>query len=340
MDNKVGREISVKQLILILLKGWKFIIISIVVGLLVSFVYSNYIATPIYKTETEMFMNVKENVKTEYGSYNYPSINGEDYFELIRSESVIKNTIEDQELEMSWETFSKKISVSQEKESTMLKVIYKGSNPKEIATILDAHILNFINYLNYSLKEDATNKFLVQKNLEYELNVRALDSLNQKLKRAESDLSQLSPTIIMKKALTSDPVVAAKYADINHIEVADVSDQMIVEEIVNSNYYELERIISNYKNEIISLEIAIAQNSSQISELEHVTKQYNDGNFMYEDSEEWLKSMNIPAQQISPASTPNGKVSPDGFVNAVIGIVLMSFISMFILLFRAYWDNN
>lgn len=341
MENyNVEDEISLKELIEILLGGWKTIVAFVVVGGLLAGVYSFVIAKPVYETEVDLFMNIPEAVATEVGTYQYPSSNEKDYFDLFTNEKIVNQTIKEYELESDYNGFAKRLNVSQDKDLSVIQVTYRGGNPEEIAKILDGHISNFRSYMQYSFKTDAIEKFLIQDKVTLTLKEKNMESVKAKLLEAEAQLKEQSPFITLQKALTSNPEVAAQYARERGISVSELSNHMLVEEIVNPLYTQAEKLVSDYKHNVSSLEIEMKQIQERVELLEDAKGKFSEETMFEESSDDFLSVLELPIKQLASANVPLSRVSPRRTLNVAIGIVLSGMIAVFVVFFKAYWKNN
>lgn len=91
--------------------------------------------SPVYETSTKLIINIPESILTEMGTYKYPSTVIGDYSEMLVNRAVAEKTITDVDLKMNTEVFVKKLSISKEKESNVVKVSYKGENAEVISKI-------------------------------------------------------------------------------------------------------------------------------------------------------------------------------------------------------------
>lgn len=339
-EYKVEDEISLKELLTILIQGWKFIAGVVMLGALLAIIYSFMIVKPVYETSTELFMNIPEATSTEVGSYQYPSSNAHDYFELINNAKVVNKTLSTYSLESSKESFVNSLYISQEKDLNTVTVTYKGGNPEEIAKVLDGHILNYQRYLSYQFKEDAINKFLTEGKVSLSLKKEQLLKTKGQLSNAEDQLGKLLPTIPLQKALTTNPEIAAKYARDNGLTVAELSNQLLIEEIINSNYTAVERLVNTIEISIGTLELEITSIQKRLTILANEQLVLSESDVFEAPQSEFLNILSLPIKQVASANVPFNRVSPKRSLNVAIAIVLSGMIAVFIVFFRAYWEKN
>lgn len=339
-EYKTEEEISLKELITILLEGWKLIANIVILGAILSIVYSFLITKPIYETSAEFFMNIPEAKTTESGVYRYPSTNAHDYFELIKNAEIVDETMSTYSIDGDRSQFVKELSIVQEKDLNTIKISYRGEKPEIIAKILDSHILNYQRYLSFHFREDAINQFLTEQKVLLSLNEEQLLTLKEQLISAKNQLDGLTPTIPLQKALTSSPEVAAQFARDNGLTVAELSNQLLISEIVNSNYTAIEKLVNNLETSISTLEIEIFSLQNRISVLQEEQLLLSESEVFEESKSEFLSVLSLPIKQVAPSIVPLNRVSPNRTLNVAIAIVVFGMIAIFVVIFRAYWIKN
>jgi capsular polysaccharide biosynthesis protein len=332
--------ITLKELLVILLNGWKTVAIMAVLGFVLAVVYSYFIVKPVYETEIELFMIIPKEVTTEVGAYRYPSDKTRDYFDLISNSKIVNHTIDEHELEMTQQGFVSALSISQDKESNVILVTFKGHNPDLIAKVLDDHVTNYKHYLSYQFREDAVNQFVVEKNVSLSVKEDLLAKLEDQLVNAKGKLSGLSPTIPLQKALTTNPEFAAKYARDNGLTVAELSNQLLVEEVVSTNYTEVKNLVDNLETSIGTLKFDIVAVKEELNLLESEKMILKNTEVFQEPKSDFLKVLSLPIKQMAPANIPVNSISPRRQLNINIGVVLFSMLGVFIVFFREYWRSN
>ncbi len=186
---------------MILLNNWRIIIGATISGTLLAIVVSFFVMSPVYETSTKLIINIPESILTEMGTYKYPSTVIGDYSEMLVNRAVAEKTITDVDLKMNTEVFVKKLSISKEKESNVVKVSYKGENAEVISKILDMHIANYKEFLQQRLREDAMDKFIKNYQINLKDNERSYKQTQKTIERSEKLLSEMEPVISLRTAL-------------------------------------------------------------------------------------------------------------------------------------------
>ncbi len=339
-DHRIENEISFKKLIYVLLSGRKLITGIVFVGIVLALFYSIVIAKPVYQTKATMFMSIPESTMTEMGNYKFPSNNPEDYFNLITQSEIIYKTVESNSLEINDTDFTRNLSISKQKDAKVISVTYKGNNPEEIASILNNHIDYYQHYLSFIFKEDAILQFITRDKVSLALKQNELSKLKGQLLKARNDLSELSSTIPLQKALTTNPEFAAKYARDNGLTVAELSNQLLVEEVLNSNYIAAEKLVTSLETSINTLEIEVRILNEQLEKLELEKKILEESNVFEEPKSNFLSALSLPIKKMSPASVSNYRISPRLALNIAIAVAFSGIIGVLVVFFKAYWKNE
>ena len=236
-ENQMIEEISLRELIEILIKRKQLIALITVTAMLVSLVISFFILKPTYEAEmilmpTNFSENLTGNVINTGNLENmldamskYPIMNIETYREQIKTPAVMNKTIKDLNLEDEYtiESFKRKITLETVKDTNLIKIKKTSTDPEKAATIVNKVGENFIQVVSENIKERATSsseyvKTQMEKEKEYYeealLEQKELLSqprsasevsleLNAKLNQITKYKSQLNDLAIEKASLES-----------------------------------------------------------------------------------------------------------------------------------------
>lgn len=196
-------EISIKELIEILLKGKKTIILITLICLILASIYTFMIQKPIYESRTTLIatnasakvQNVNiGNMKDYINTLSMQTINTlETYKQQVKSQEILENVIVKLKLDKenyTVDSLSNKISVSVIKDTNLIEISVKTDSPemsKEIANAVTDEFINFLNKLNekkvnqsvefLKVKIDEQNKKLESSMKKYEEFIRKNNSL-------------------------------------------------------------------------------------------------------------------------------------------------------------------
>jgi capsular polysaccharide biosynthesis protein len=158
VEEKTVQEINLYHLLRFYVKKWAWIVSLTALGVMVGFVYNNYIQTPLYKSDATLLV-----VTSGDGAsvQNTTLINN--YIELFKSRRVLEPVIADQKLDMSYDTLLGFVGAVNGKGTQVIKI--------SIST-KDAHV-------SQRLAEGAIGSFKRQvKKLYATDNVKVVDDAN------------------------------------------------------------------------------------------------------------------------------------------------------------------
>lgn len=164
MDNQVVEEISLRELIEILLKRKKLIAAITLGAIFLAGIYSFLIAKPIYEVEMVLMAsnlsdrtdNLIDTGKVESmldSVAKYPSMNLETYKQQILTPEVINKTIMDLGLEgeLNVETFVNKIKIETVNDTQLIKIKRSSDNAQRAAEIVNKIGENFIEVVSENI---------------------------------------------------------------------------------------------------------------------------------------------------------------------------------------------
>lgn len=331
VNQQMEEEITLREIILILLKH-KILIISlaVIIGLCAG-VYSKLMVTPIYTTKMNIVVNMPNIYQTRFGEYTLPiSMNG-DFLKLITNNDVLSNTISDLGDDASVVTTSDlnsrisigTISTSTNPEQTVFEVTVAGESPEEAVELANALYENYLEYLNIMMKNNAIDYFS--------------NDLQVKIKVAENELDITRGVVAKNEELLS---TIPQMIDVNSIinNVTNTTDGVIIlEDVINPTYTETEKIIIQAKQLIMDSEVKVEQYTKYIQELSVEKETLN----TVGDSETSIPSITdnniFQSSSVIPPTNPSNS---NTLMNVMIGIVLGGMLGVFLVFFRAYWKKE
>ena len=319
-------EIDLRQLIMALWNRKIMIIVVTLLFALVAGVFSKFFIKPVYSTRISIVANIPEIYVTKYGEYTLPIKENGEYINLIKSGDVVSKTIEDlgySSEEMSVEKLSGMIS-----EQSVFNITVSADNPEESLKIANQLYDNYIRFVEIMLKEKAVNYYYNDFELKLKMNQDKLLSMQDLLSRTE-ELLKDTPKIINQKEA------------IDEIK-SDIKDFIILENIINPNYTQIESDIIETKQNIYMLESTNAEYAKYLEELaiekEGLTDAYKSGKDS--DITSLVDNMSVSIYKLSDPVAPSSKSSPNVGRNVVIGGLVGGMLSVFVALFLAYWKKE
>lgn len=342
-DRHYEDEISLKELIMALVKNWKLIMTFIVVFAVLALGYI-FIVDEVYESTIEGIISVPETTSTRYGTYTFPTTNKMDYLNEVYSNTLLERFITELGIEdATVENFRERITIVTEEESTRFEFKITGESPEEAMNRLIILKNLFVDEIKLKYKESALNYFV----REYHVTASQLEEtlLNQKrqLQELETEFVDVSPVITLQKLVTSDPVYAAELAKSRGINLDELSGDKMLQEEINPHFLTIQGNIIDLRKAIQDTEREIEKNlkySNELkSELASVQKYVISG----DESTltiDMLNVMDSKLQMSNQPSIPRNPIEPQKLLILAIALVLGAMLGVFAAFFKEYWKNN
>lgn len=321
-------EISLKDLIVVILSGWKAIIAITLVIVMTAAGYVLFIADTVYESHQRGIISIPESTETHFGTYVYPSTNKFDYLDQMTSDDNILKVIELHNLETSIDRYKSNIQVVSEKDRNAFQVKLKASSAEDAQNQLKTLINVFEKSIMQDYKDKARTFFMRDYYVRINRMTENLKIEKDKLFNYEEVLDTIEPTITLQKLVLTDPILAAQVAKEKGTSLENLTGQAMLEEVVNPNYYDLEKLIVEQKTNISNIESTLLQLLDQYEILESNTLE-----------EGMLEIMRSKIVFSGDASFPEKPIAPRKLVLLSISIVFGLMVGVFVTLFKSYWKN-
>lgn len=336
INNQNQEEVDIRDLIMVLWKK-KFMIIglSLILAILVG-LFSKFVLSPVYDTKLNIVISMPETYMTRFGEYKLPIATNEQYINFIKSNDVVLNTIKDMEYDKEVTVEKLKASIKIGEVNTNPNVVQNNflvtvsaGTPEDSLNLAKTLYTNYIEFLNVMMKERAVNYYYNEFNVKIETAKNLLVTKEAELKKNEELLKETPQTINQKAAMEE-----------LH---GNVSDYVVLENIINPNYTNIENTIILNKQDINNAQITIADYSNYIEELNvekaALDKYYETGDTTFiEDSIFDIVDVSIylPSNPVAPTK----KSSPSNAKNAIIGGLVGGMLGVMIAFLIAYWKKE
>jgi capsular polysaccharide biosynthesis protein len=132
------QEINLYKLLAFYAKNWLLILSLTLAGLLGGFIYNQFVQVPMYKSEaTILFINPEATNSAQ----DTTIINN--YVELFSSRRVIEPVIQEQKIDIAYDTLVKSISATNEKGTEVIRLSVSTDNSKTSSNFLKAAVVSF-----------------------------------------------------------------------------------------------------------------------------------------------------------------------------------------------------
>ncbi|MDY0235530.1 MAG: Wzz/FepE/Etk N-terminal domain-containing protein [Gudongella sp.] len=342
-DKQFEDEISLKELITILLNGWKTIVAITLVLVLLGGVYAWFIASPSFESKLRGIIDIPETIETKYGTYTFTTTNHMDYLSLIKSDRVLASTITDLGLETTIQSLADRISINNDEESNVFVFTVTADSPQKASDLISTLREYFLIEVNYMNEGKALNYFINLFSAELDNFKEQELYITGNITKTEELLAELEPTILLRKYVLTDPLYASVLAKDKNVSLEDLKDETMLVEEINPNYTELENEVVKLKQELKDLELGNARSKLYYEELKNesanliAVKQGNNDNPLTLGLQDVLSTTILLNQT---PSLPINPVAPRKMLILAISLVLGLMIGVFTAFFKAYWNES
>ena len=120
--NAMGNDtIDLLELTYVLLRRWKLLVLAAIVGALLAGAYHQFLVKPTYQADASIFITNTDSVIT-ISDMQLSSALTEDYSRILTSRSVLKEVIEDQKLDMTFQDLSRLLTITNPDSSHIINI--------------------------------------------------------------------------------------------------------------------------------------------------------------------------------------------------------------------------
>lgn len=342
MDTKTNNnQISengtdLRDLIIVLWKNKKKIISGTLIAAFITGMISMFIITPVYQSNLNIVINMPDTLVTKYGEYTLPITTNDQYIRQITSNMILLNTIKEMDYDtnkITYESLKNNILVDpiiainkEEQNSFDVRVLAK--NPAEAQQLAQTLYDNYIEYLNIMIVEGAVKFYHNNINIQLIANLDSLEWEKKVLEQNEAILKETPKIIDQKEAMKEI------------VNMTNTSDFVVLEDIINPNYTEVENTIIKNKQSINQYQNSIDLYNKNINELQaledKISNYYATGEYF--DVIDTLgntakTNIYLPSKPTKPLT----KTSPSNSTNVIIGAFIGFIATIGIILIWEYW---
>lgn len=320
-------EISLREIIEILLKGKYIIIVTTIIAMLLSAVVSFFVLSPTYEaTATVRIPESTESLKS--------------YTQTLQDDASLNRVITKLKLADTYTLTSMRNAVSLETvdETSIIRIKVKGEDP--------ATITNITNLLAYELGARAeiferSVRIVSEKN-----QIEALDDniavIQTSIQNIQQQLQETPEKLITKRTLADDPYMQSVVSDSGTLNNREAGALELTVESINPLYAELESKLANKVielNDLLEQQKVLQQNVDEdVQSIEQLEQQMDEERLKSTNAERMLDGLQTVL--VSPALQPSEPIGPRKAMNVAIAMVLGVMISVLFVFFREYWKNT
>lgn len=310
VNSSYTEEISLREIIEILIKGWKLIAAVTLIALAVSTVFSFFVIPPVYESEASVFIKPT----------NITWANGNTYMTLDR------NFMED------------------DIETLKTHIMYGSNSIEREVSYMVASLMDMSDFNNESIAVRLKDREIIERiYADTGINLAGIDKYTVSVVADETN-------IIGIKVSGEDPEACALLANQLAGEAGSIYMDEAIVRIKGAREFVLDSI-DHIGASVMELENALSLNSGAGQTADRAKKEYKliNARLAYNEfvKQEILLDLageidygKTAAQIISNAEVPSKPVSPRKVLNIIIAGLLGLMISVFIVLFKDYWEKT
>lgn len=295
-------EISLKDLILIILKGWKMILLSIFItlGIAVIVFFTNNSQTLNSSAQNKIIF--KSEYTTEFGQYTLPYANADAFIILLKEDAF-------------YELISSKSNISVDKLKTL--ITFSSLNSTDYSLNVSADDSIDIKLLTEQISENTSDY------LNYAISNKALDSFenSHKLRKTNlenSKIDKLMMTTYFEDQLKNTNILINNYT-------------------VNPMYSIIASNLIALKASLAEIDFAIVKTDKYLTDIKTYLESYTSLS-IYQKSTNKFDEIKIQTKHFKPNYTETSKYNYKTLFP--ISIILGVMIGIFIVFFKNYWMGN
>ena len=337
-------EISLRELIEVLLKEKLLIIGITALVIILGAVYTLGILKPAYKSEAFLTVSLKESVSTPYGEYELPFTTLEEYVQVLKNPIVIQRTLKDYGDEsLTREKLLNIISTEIIKGTNSFKVKLQNGSPQSAYNIANIHVNNYLNHLELLFRRAAAEKFYNDASTNKLSIEKALIRNEENMVKAVELLAKTPKAINLENALISKADYALIYSSKGNVDLSKISGDKIISQELNPSYLKVIENITNLDLEKNSLEnslLNLERNKIELEQELEAVNEYRENYSIVKFKPGVSDSMKNIVTLVGRPELESQKVSPRNALNLAIAGVLGLMIGVFVAFFKNYWQNN
>ena len=331
-------EISLKELILILMNQRKLIVLFTLGATLIAIIVSLMMPN-VFEAQSQLVYSIPESRSSRFGTYFFPSQNVADYITLLDSLELRSEVAEKMDLDVGIINNS----YIYDKDLSYVTVKTQANTPELAKEINDVLVETYINRINLQHKLIAIDRFIYN----HQMNIQNMNfgklTTQSMIDEKSEFLEILKPVYTLQKAVFSDPKSAALFAEKFDLDLGSLSNDVVLEEFVNDKYLALDGEIVDLKLSLINMNESLINSQillNELSEEKSILLQKIDSMTYEEELNDELTVFKSGVTQISEAVTPIARISPRRTTYVAIGFVIGLMLGVVVAFFKHYWTSN
>jgi len=326
----MDQEISLREIIEVLLKG-KWVIISITfIGMLIAAVISLFVLSPVYESNSmvRIAQSNQDGIKL---------LDMNTFKESVSSDAAINKLIEKLNLDSSVHTITgirSQIHAEVVKDINVMKIKVKGKNSLEIT-----NIANLLAYeLGTRIDSTARSQAIVEDQKKLKDLTAEIESTKSQLEEAKKQLKEIPEKQTTVQSIGENPIMTSIIKEGMKRSTSETLDLQMQNETVNPAYTAIQTQTATLS---INLTKLVAEEKSIQNRIQENTDKINElGNLIAQEKlSSKISDRLLGGEQaifVSPALQPTKPIGPNKLMNVIVGAFLGAIFSSLIVFFRNY----
>ena len=335
-------EISLRELILVLVRNWKLIIGCTAVFAVGMLIYLLVLASPVYQSELRGITNLHI-VSTKYGDYDFSLSSPTDYLSVARGDGVLIKVMDAFDVGGTVEGFRGRIEINEVEDSGRISYTMTAGDPDEAKAMLEMMRDLTMESLETRYLKLAVDSFVKKHEFAISQLQDQIMSESKRIDAMNNELELIEPTVTLKKLAIADPTFAANLAEERGVQIESLTDEFLLEEEINPHYLFQEGLIVEAKNALYLIEAELEKSERYLSELkekQEIIREYTTTGDATRYNEMDLRVFDNQIVFNEMASYPETKIAPRNGLNMAIAVVLGGMLGVFLAFFKAYWTEE
>lgn len=296
-------EISLKELIILLIKGWKWIVSTTIITTVLALIFTLGFKPVVYESNSHFNINIPTSVQTPFGVYTLPSTKVADYTVYLATDEVLRDVIESLDLEISVESLKNSVHFTYDNSqgANLVQTTVSFDDPQLAAQIHKSWLEHYQLFVEKTYKLSALETLKSQNINDYNSLIIEQTNLIDELSALQSYKETLSYTKGVSELESAD----------NHLYYLVLNRESAL-------------AIRNYQIDILK-----NRKQSDLEALNNMDAQTSD-------------LVILEPAIILPLSieVPSSPLDSGLLLNASIGLVLGAMVAVFIVFFINYWKSE
>lgn len=149
--------IDLAEVFHVLARGWKILLLGLIIGAGSVFAYCHFLVTPQYASTAKLYVLSKSTSITSLADIQAGSSLTTDYLSIVSSRPIYESVQKRLDLDMDYEEFSAKVTVNNPSDTRILEITAQDPDPQEAKRIADCTAKVAARFISAKMDQDPPN---------------------------------------------------------------------------------------------------------------------------------------------------------------------------------------